>query len=70
MDRIEQLHEYIDSMERMHDSEMGDDEVTEVDTQMQHEPSPSLEAPTDEDKVASDMSLICSWEGNSFHCLY
>ena len=53
MDRIEQLHEYIDSMERMHDSELGDDEVTEVDTQMQHEPSPSLDAPTDEDKVRS-----------------
>ncbi|KAI0240537.1 hypothetical protein LSAT2_008767 [Lamellibrachia satsuma] len=47
------LHEYIDSMERMHDSEIGDD-VTEVDTQMHHEPSPSMEAPTDEDKDDDD----------------
>ena len=56
--RVEQLHEYIDRMEHMHDSEMGDDEGTEVDTQMQHEPSPSVEAPTDEDKVTHHISVF------------
>ncbi|KAK2173881.1 hypothetical protein NP493_843g01017 [Ridgeia piscesae] len=62
---IEQLHEYIDSMERMHDSELGDDEVTEVDTQMQHEPSPSLDAPTDEDKDEDEESRVADSEMES-----
>ena len=62
--RVEQLHEYIDRMEHMHDSEIGDDDATEVDTQMQHEPSPSVEAPTDEDKVTYHMTVFL------FHYIY